>query len=97
MSFSLKRSFDNRRDVRNMRLPTIKGRTWTRRIQRLEDDGIIKLKMEDGEVYKEVLAGATDVETIYKRFMQGQSIDDCISILGSKVPESLQSRRAKND
>jgi hypothetical protein len=78
--------------------PTINGRTWTRRIQWLDgygpNSGLIKLKLEDGQLYKEVLATEKDADTIWQRFNDGQPIDDCLSILGRAVPQSLKSRKA---
>lgn len=94
MSFSLRWSWDNRDEAKAKRLPTFNGRTWTRRIQFLEGTPLNKLKLEDGKEYKEILVSKLDAEKIYERFKEGQSINDCISILGAKVPESLQSRRA---
>lgn len=99
MSHSLKRSSDNRAEVREnraLRDQCFNKRTWTRRIQWLEGNDVlmIKLKLEDGHVYKEVLCNEKDAEIIYERFREGQSIDDCISILASKVPQALQSIRA---
>ena len=98
MSYSLKRCSNNRADVqkdKELRSECWNGRTWTRRIQWLEDSMLpVKLKLEDGHMYKEVLCSRIDAEIIYDRFREGQSIDDCISILGNKVPASLQSIRA---
>ena len=92
--FSKKMSWDNR--TKPVRLDHKTGRSWTRRIQWLEDsEGRIKLKFEDGDTYKEVLAAWPDAaKTIWERFKAGQSIDDCISILVNFVPKHLQSRKA---
>lgn len=93
--FSLVKSFDNRKETKVKRLPTINDRTWTRRIQWLEDDGLIKLKLEDGDRYKEILVSEKDANTIWARFKhEYTNIDDCISIFGGVVPTSMQSRRA---
>ena len=95
--FSKVKSWDNRTSGRL--LPN--GRTWTRRITWMEDENdAIKLKLEyvsqDGEdtSYKEVLCDAIAAETIWKRFREGQPIDDAISILGNLVPKSLKSKKA---
>lgn len=93
MSFSPTWSWDNR--GKTVRIDPKTGRSWTRRIRCLEDGERIKLKLEDREVYKEVLVDKISSETIYKRFKEGQSIDDCLSILANPVPTSLQSRRAQ--
>lgn len=93
MSFSMKRSWDNR--GRPVRLDPKTGRSWTRRIRWLEDaEDRVKLKLEDGDQYREVLAVGGFAETIFQRFKAGQSIDDAVSILGGEPPAALQSRRA---
>lgn len=95
MSFSLLKSWDNRRG--NPKLADrIAGRTWTRRIQWLKGD-LIKLKLEiislTENQYRELLATEADAQIIWDRFKSGQSIDDSVSILGRIVPESLKSRK----
>jgi hypothetical protein len=94
MSFGPVKSWDNR--GRPVRLDPTTGRSWTRRIRWLEDsDGRIKLKLEDGQVYKEVVAVFSDAaQRVWDRFKDGQSIDDCVSILAAAVPRHLASRRA---
>lgn len=74
------------------RLPRPAG--GRRRITWLEGENQIKLKFEDGDAYKEVLTDKASAEIIWTRFREWQPIDDCISILGTPVPESLKSRRA---
>lgn len=71
----------------------INNRTWTRRIRWLEDNEHVKLKLEDGEVYREVLTDRIAAQTIWTRFKEGQSIDDAVSILGNVVPKSLRSKK----
>lgn len=79
------------------------GRSWTRKIQWLKDqEDRIKLKMWDGEAYKEVMATgswsdeSSAAKTIWTRFKAGQSIDDSVSILANPVPKADQSRKAAN-
>lgn len=72
----------------------VNGKTWTRRIQWLEGDGLIKLKLQDGDTYKEVLVSQVDADKVWQRFEDGQTIDDCCSILTQPVPQSMQSRKA---
>lgn len=94
MSFSVVKSWDDRRTCD--RKSCIKGRTWVRRIQWLEDcEDRVKLKLEDGDTYREVIAVGGMAQTIWDRFKAGQSIDDAISILGNAVPKFLRSRKAK--
>ncbi len=92
MSFSVRRTWDNRPDKVVINPAT--GRSWTRRIQWLVWDGSVKLKLEDGKDYREVLTDKLSGNIIWKRFREGQSIDDCVSILGNVVPASLQSKKA---
>lgn len=93
MSFTPIKTWDNR--SKPVRLDPKTGRSWTRRIQWLEDaEDRIKLKLWDGEAYKEVIAVGGMAQTIWDRFKQGQSIDDCISILANPVPKHMQSKKA---
>ncbi len=97
--FSKVKCWDNRHQVKllkELRFSCVKGRTWTRRIQWLQDlEGRIKLKFEDGTAYSEVMVLSTPLaQTVYDRFKAGQSIADSCSILTHKVPNSLQSRKA---
>lgn len=95
MSFSLLKSWDNRK--RPVRLDPKTGRSWTRRIQWLEDaEDRVKLKLEDGEAYREVIAVGGMAQTIWDRFKSGQSIDDAVSILANPVPKFLRSRKVKD-
>lgn len=96
MSFHLHKSWSNRTETKAERLPTVNGRTWTRRIQWLEaaDETGVKLKLEDGIEYKEVILPLLDADKVYNRFCEGQSIADALSILTRPVPKDLQSRRA---
>jgi len=91
--FSLKKSWDNRGERR------VNGRYrgWTRRIQWLEDgfNNLIKLKLEDGDAYREVVTSWGTAGTVWQRFKDGQSIDDAVSILAADVPAHLASKRAK--
>lgn len=96
--FSKVKSWDNRtrRNGAVVMLPS--GKSWTRLIQWLEDGaGVVKLKMEDGAIYKEVMVNQTCASTVWHRFKDGQSIDDSLSALWTKVPESLQSKKAANN
>lgn len=101
MSFSLVKSWDNRKEISRVRLSDrdcINGRTWTRRIQWLEDaEDRVKLKLEDGQTYREVIAVGGMAQTIWDRFKQGQSIDDAVSILGNNPPKFLKSKRASKE
>ena len=96
MSFYPHKEWSNRTETKTKRLPTIKGRTWTRRIRWLEaaDESGVKLKLEDGIEYKEVLVSRLDADKVYARFIEGQSINDALSILARPVPKSMQSKRA---
>jgi hypothetical protein len=92
MSFSLLKSWDDRRSCDRKRC--VKGRTWVRRIRWLGDEEYrVKLKLEDGELYREVIAVGGMAQTIWDRFKQGQSIDDSVSILGNVVPKFLKSKK----
>lgn len=91
--FGLLKSWDNRKVVK--RTDCIKGRTWTRRIRWFyNQDDVIKLKLEDGTQYKEVLVMSSMVDVVWNRFKEGQSIDDCVSLLGQYVPQHMASRKA---
>lgn len=92
MGFSLVKSWDNR--GKPVVIDAITRRSWTRRIQWLSDNGgNIKLKLEDGLDYREVMANGGFAQTIWDRFKDGQSIKDSISILYSEVPKHLKSRK----
>lgn len=98
------KSTDNRREVKEKRLKTINGRTWTpcqSRCQMLEDiDGSninIKLKFEDGDKYVEVLIQPGFVYAVWERFKSGASIEDSLSFFGLPVPACMKSRRASED
>lgn len=97
MSFSKDRTWDNRISGKLL----IHGKTWTRRITQLSDgDGNVKLKMEicpivtGANEYKEVLVPSGLTQTVWDRFKTGQSIEDCVSILGKEVPKPMRSRKA---
>lgn len=96
--FSKVKDWDNRNEQRRkgQLVFTDKGRSWTRRIQWLENqEGNVKLKLEDNvQGYKEVIVSEKDAQTIYERFRAGQSIQDSISILGTDPPQHLKSKRA---
>lgn len=88
------RSWDNRKETKAKRLPTINGRIWTRRIAWYEDETTyVKLKLEDGEEYREVCVVSSLADILWSRFRDGASLDDCCSIFG-KTPHS-PSRRTK--
>lgn len=89
---------DNREARRiNGRLNFENGKSWTRRIQWLEDDDKVKLKLEDGAEYKEVICSEINANTIWSRFKEGQSIEDAVSILGT-APKPFQiSKRGKEN
>jgi hypothetical protein len=90
MSFSKLKTWDNR--TSGSLLPN--GKTWTRRITWLVGETLVKLKLEDGDAYREVLVDETSAKIVWQRFRDGQPINDAVSILGAEVPESLKSRRA---
>lgn len=94
--FYIVKEWDNRREIKQNRLPTVNRRTWTRRIRQFEGDGLIKLKLEDQTEYLELLATVIDAHKIWERFKAGESIVDSVSILGRQVPPALQSKRAAN-
>ena len=95
MSFSTIMQWDNR--GKKVVIDPVTKRSWTRRIIRLQDEnGTIKLKLEEKDKYKEVLVDAYGAKTIWERFKQGQCIDDCVSILGNPVPKAMKSKRASS-
>jgi hypothetical protein len=96
MGFSKHKTWDNRDQCDKKQC--VNGRTWTRRITWMVDENDqVKLKMESCvvgfETYKEVLCSQADATTIWNRFKEGQSFDDCISIIGRVPPKALQSRK----
>jgi hypothetical protein len=92
VSFRLIKSWNNRKSCN--RKTQVNGKSWSRRIQYLEDEeGRVKLKLEDGTEYREIIAGGGSANTIWDRFKAGQSIDDSVSILSATPPEFLKSRR----
>ncbi len=99
MSFHMVKSWDDGRDeITHCRKPfNARGRSWDRRIRWLEDGDLVKLKMEDGEDYSEVLSNnSLDPQTIWNRFKAGQSILDCVSILAVTPPKALRSKKARS-
>ncbi len=92
--FSVVKTWDNR--TRPVRIGP-NGKSWTRRIQWLESQGSIKLKMEDGDQYEERLILQADADRVWRRFKDGQSIEDCLSILATPVPPPMKSRRAAKE
>lgn len=98
MSWFLSKSWDNRKTCN--RSDCTNSRTWTRRIQYLTDNNLIKLKLEvrtnSVDEYREVVCNNTvDANTIWLRFREGQSINDSISILAQDAPKYLKSKKAK--
>lgn len=95
--FSLLKSWDNRRSCD--RKLCIKGRTWTRRIRWLEDsDGPVKLKLEDGSSFREVLTSDGLVEIIWTRFRNSDTIEEAIGLFGHLVPNHMKSKKgAENE
>lgn len=95
--FSTVKSWDNREQRRKAgRLAFTDGKSWTRRIRWLADgDATVKLKLEDGDQYREVIALSVQLaDRIWQRFKDGQPINDCVSILAVDAPAALQSKRA---
>jgi hypothetical protein len=98
--FGMLKQWGNRQEVKAKKLKTVNSRMWTRRISWMTNaEGQVKLKMEvvcvdELEQYKEVLASQLDAEKVWQRFKDGQSINDCCSILTQPVPQSMQSRKA---
>jgi len=95
MSFRKIKFWDNRDEKPR---DTVNGRTWTRRVQWLENEhDQIKLEVEhvttDGACYRELLIDRAAAEIVWKHFKDGQAIDDAVSIYGVPVPESMQSKR----
>lgn len=95
MGFSVIKTWDDRKTAN--RRECIKGRTWFRRVQWLEDGTHVKLKLEVGTDYKEVIADCGMANTVWQRFKEGQSIADSVSILAIPVPPCLASRRVHMD
>lgn len=79
--------------VKREKLKTINGRTWTRRIQWLENEGnSVKLKLEENEIYKEILISQAFAQIVWERFKGNSPIDECISIFAnSYFPKSEKS------
>jgi hypothetical protein len=92
MSFSLIKSWDNRKTAK--RADCTNGRTWTRRIRWLVGERI-KLKLEDGVQYQEILTDEASAKIIWDRFKEGQSIEDSVGIFGDRVPTNLKSKKAE--
>lgn len=95
MSYHPIKDWNNRKETRTKRLLTVKGRTWTRRIQWLEDMiGMpVKLKFDDGEIYEEHGVLYAFAQIVYDRFIQGASIKDAISVYGENVQGSRKSEK----
>jgi len=92
MSFHVVKTWDNRRDKPS---PTINQRTWTRRIQWLEDGPAIKLKFESGETYNEVgVLTEIAAETAWQRFKVGAEFEELKSIFGVGDIKVTPSRKA---
>lgn len=84
--FSLVKSWDNRKEAKSKRLSTVNGRSWTRRVQWLEDaSDLVKLKFCDGEGYLETGVYRPFAQLVWDRFKSGQSAQEAISVFGGKV------------
>jgi hypothetical protein len=88
--FAVVKKWDNRKDVRRNRLPTIHGRNWTRRIQWLEDFfGVIKLKCNEGTEYNEIgVHTDASAQKAWEQFKAGGSFESLKSICDIKVVPS---------
>lgn len=84
------KTWDNRRELKRRTTPL-----WSRRITWLEDGTLVKLKLETDGPYREVVADSRSAQIVWDRFKQGQSVDDCISILAAPVPTGLASKKSK--
>ncbi len=91
------RTWDNRNSRRiNGRLNMTGGRSWSRRIQWLENqEGQVKLKFEVGDSYREELIPEGFAQIVWDRFKAGQSVEDCISIFALHLPVSMASKRGR--
>ena len=97
MSFSVVKTWDDRRRVKEGRLQKecINGRTWIRRIQWLEDGPAIKLKFESGDTYHEVgVLTEIAAQTAWDRFKAGQEYSELLSIFGVGDIKVTPSRKA---
>lgn len=73
------KSWDNRAEVKRLKIPTENGRTWTRRIQWLQvNDTTIKLKMEVPPVYHEECYPPWIAEQVFQGF-KTRSIADILA------------------
>lgn len=91
------KEWDNRSETKKQKLPTINGRTWTRRVQWLEEGNTVKLKFDDGERYYETGVPAAFAQKVYDRFREGQSIEDSVSIFQSFAKPSMKQSRRNNE
>lgn len=86
--------WDNRKETKAKRLPTINGRTWTRRVQWLEEGTVIKLKFEDGLTFLELGVLTTiAAQTAWDRFKEGATPEALRSIFGVGDIKVAPSRR----
>lgn len=79
------KTWDNRCQVKEQKLQSscIKGRTWIRRVQWLEDGSIIKLKFDEGSEYNEIGAlTEIAVQEAWEKFKNGASFAELKSIFG---------------
>jgi len=81
--FGVVKTWDNRRETKAQRLETINKRTWTRRIQWLEDGPAIKLKFDEGSEYNEIgVLTEIAAQTAWDRFKAGETFASLKSIFG---------------
>jgi hypothetical protein len=59
------------------------------------DTPAIKLKLEDGERYTEVLIQLAFAQKVWDRFKDGASIEDSLSFFGLPVPKNMRSRKIR--
>ena len=83
--YGVTRTWNNRDEAKRLRLLRINNRTWTRRIQWLEGDRDVKLKFDEDTRYSEVCVPPAFAQTIWDRFVSGQSAEDAVSIYGLRV------------
>jgi len=100
MSFRKVKEWDNREERRvRGRLVFTNGRSWTRRVQWLEDsdEGPVKIKfweLDTGglEAYTECGVPQAFARTVWDRFKEGQSAQDALSIFRVGVKPSRKAQ-----
>lgn len=96
MSFVKIKSWDNRHLC--TRAECINGHTYTRRVQWLKNQtGIIKIKMEIGDLYKEFCVTGEFAQKVFDKFKDGLFFDDCLGIFFKEPVGFLKSKKAASN